>query len=521
MWKLFVLLGLLFFLFGCSDDTRLISLPSSLDLNELNDVNSINPTEGQVVAWNVLTAKWVNTNVSGLVASGVSRIIAGFGIDTNSGVGDVNISVDRTDLDDFFLLLTDLNDFASINSNSIANTPWISRIGNIDESFNGEKTALNNFILDANKSLIFKKNSATAGFSDAFINYTTLDANGVSILGFDTNSSGQTTAAFDFTAVTSTGQFVPDTGFGVVSGASIHYGTQTISASGSILGHCISFYDSTDGSVVFRQRTGSSTCNSFIFNSIQSDTDFIIRGDALADNNLFFVDASLGSIGIGIGIPRASLDLRASTTSKNQLNLNGGTCDPTPNVGDICHDSTQLTEKFFATMGTLSEVDYVFGTSTTNSQTITNTVTETSFDKNFAFPANSWAGGKMIRFTAFGNYNSDLVTPSTLQLRFKSDTNTLCDTGAITMASNIRDNGWKFEGLIRWNGTGATARVMPTCLATIDNDLFAGNIVTATPLGGMVIGSTTAHTFHITAQFGGADTDNNTTLVNIIYEVLN
>ena len=79
-----------------------------------------------------------------------------------------------------------------------------------------------------------------------------------------------------------------------------------------------------------------------IFNEQGNIVDFRIEGDT--DTNLFYVDASAESIGVGVAAPDAWLDIKAATTGSAQLNLttSGGTDPSTPVSGDLWWNGTNL-----------------------------------------------------------------------------------------------------------------------------------------------------------------------------------
>lgn len=77
-----------------------------------------------------------------------------------------------------------------------------------------------------------------------------------------------------------------------------------------------------------------------VFNEAGADKDFRIEGDT--DANLFFVDASTDSIGIGTAAPTSFLDLKAGTTTRAALRIPAGSYLSTSAAGAFEYDGASL-----------------------------------------------------------------------------------------------------------------------------------------------------------------------------------
>lgn len=65
MKKILIISLLIFFLFGCTQQ-KLIALPASIDMNEINDVNIFLIQDNQILMYDSATAKWLNSDVNAL-----------------------------------------------------------------------------------------------------------------------------------------------------------------------------------------------------------------------------------------------------------------------------------------------------------------------------------------------------------------------------------------------------------------------------------------------------------------------
>lgn len=99
--KVCLIFGMAFLVFGCTE-TSLVSIPPSIDLNELNDVNTTNPNNQSLVSWDASTGKWIDRD------------------------------------------LNQLNDVNNANFlDGLDSLDFVRRTGNVNETVNGIKTYLN------------------------------------------------------------------------------------------------------------------------------------------------------------------------------------------------------------------------------------------------------------------------------------------------------------------------------------------------------------------------------------------
>lgn len=152
-------------------------------------------------------------------------------------------------------------------------------------------------------------------------------------------------------------------------------------------------------------------------------------------------------------------------------------------------------------------------TQTNTSTPITNTTVETSLLDGglgtLTVPANNFKVGDSFHAVATGHISS--VNNHTLQIKIKSDSIVLADTGLIIMANSVNKH-WKLEVefIVRAIGASGVAKIATggTFFYTKDaNNTFEGtNFSTETTTG---FDTTISNTLSITAQWGIASTSNN------------
>lgn len=138
--------------------------------------------------------------------------------------------------------------------------------------------------------------------------------------------------------------------------------------------------DAGAGTTTYANFTRTSTTVSQItWNTDSLDTDFQIKGDT--DANLFYLDASADSIGIGTASPTSWFDLKPGTTARAPIRFPSGTNVTTPLAGTEEFDGTGFYETTHATEGRMrsgaTSVFYLTGNGSTIS-TIANFFGSTS-----------------------------------------------------------------------------------------------------------------------------------------------
>jgi len=225
-----------------------------------------------------------------------------------------------------------------------------------------------------------------------------------------------------------------------------------------------------------------------------------------------------GLIGIGLTSPTAQLDIAASTTAKASLRLQAGTAPTSPNTGDVWNDSTQKTMQVYEA-GVKQAVSTALFTQTATG-TVTNTVTETAITSTgvgtLTLPANFFVAGKTINITGYGLHSS--VGGSTINIRVKFGSTTICTTGTVTSGVDTNKSFW-LDTMITCRTTGGTGTVFGQGVyhevgaSPADFDMV--NTTTTT------IDTTASQAVSITAEWDTANAGNSISLTNLTVTVSN
>ena len=191
-----------------------------------------------------------------------------------------------------------------VSNNTFGTNNWGSYISNLGNASTntGLYTQVNNGSFANNAVWAVVGNSPTYSSGDkavfAWVATTATNTTNSSYAGYFNNSSKTTSSSYGLASVVSSTESSANYGLFVqTSGSSINYGVVV--------------------------NTGTS-----IFNEAgDANTDFRIEGDTNA--NLFFVDASTDSIGIGTNTPVATLDVRGSAIFNNSNGSNDFTIEGT------------------------------------------------------------------------------------------------------------------------------------------------------------------------------------------------
>ena len=159
--------------------------------------------------------------------------------------------------------------------------------------------------------------------------------------------------------------------------------------------------------------------------------------------------------------------------------------------------------------------------STGDSNTVVNTVTETNITTNnytLSVPANTLKVGQVIRFTAFARESNSAVS-TTLTIRLKNGATTLV-TNTFTTIISQTNLGIYITGFIRIVSIGAggtlSAQVSEMAISGVNTrGQVSPNITNKS------INTTVLNTFQFSAQWGIANAVNTITFEQITWEVLN
>lgn len=477
----FFLLGLfVFFLSGCTQQ-KLIALPASLDVNELNDANILLIQDNQLLQWDAGTAKWINI--------------------------DLNLLNDINSAD--FLDGLDSNDFVKILTTQTVQG---------QKDFNGGARIVGG---DLNVGGSFPASPLEMGLGR--INFT----------GSQCYIEGPSSvlAPNILSIVCPAPTRVKLFPLSLLDNEPLNFGT---GGAGSVDWNI--YFDGTDlvlnrwlgtGAFVINQdvtqTAGTLKVNSCVQHNGDPNTELCFNNDNLTANiggtHPFICDEAASDIcSVDTGW---RWDFAPSTTSLATINLPPGTQPTAPGTGDMWNDTNQETMRHQALTGVNSMVGHIFNAVADSTGRTGLIAGDQNFDNSiYNIPANSFQTGKMFRVTAYGRYNSDLVSPGNIQVKWKTNNNVILDTGPVALTGNLRDSGFMFRGIvtIRNMGAGGTASAGGEAA-----------FYTTIPIGEVVMDSNGArswntagiNTLALNVAFSSSDADNNATLENVVYEVLN
>jgi hypothetical protein len=225
-----------------------------------------------------------------------------------------------------------------------------------------------------------------------------------------------------------------------------------------------------------------------------------------------------GMVAIGDGT-KMDFSANPSVTSLSigtgQIHIAGG-ADPGVSVaGDFWYNTTLKSHKFYTDAGMVGNVTVIYN-NTADSNTVSNTTTETDFDKSFTFPVNSLTVGKIIRIKAYGKYGCTNASP-TLAIRLYVGTNALTSGNISMTAVAETTQGWTFEGICIIRTIGVSGTMMSDSWGIYQTQRHWA----ACQPGTLAIDTTATALVKLSAQWGTAAAANTITIENITIEVLN
>ena len=182
----------------------------------------------------------------------------------------------------------------------------------------------------------------------------------------------------------------------------------------------------------------------------------------------------------------------------------------------IEYDTTSEVIQFGLTGETVAANGTLFA-SVTDSNTVTNLVTEVSFNQNHSIPADFMVPGRVIKFTAGGKYSTTSGS-QTMRLRFKFlslSISIVLDTGAIAMSASQTNKPWFFTGIAIIRTDGVSGTLSANGFVELDRiDAPVGNAST------IVVNTTISQQITITVQWGTASLSNQITMQTFVIESL-
>lgn len=219
--------------------------------------------------------------------------------------------------------------------------------------------------------------------------------------------------------------------------------------------------------------------------------------------------------------PTAAIDIAGAQAG--HIRMGGSTSDPAAStVGDIWYHTTRKNHSLNSTMG-IGGIMSVIHANTSNSTAIANTVTETAFDGQFQFPANSLTIGTVIRAEWAGIYSTTGTPTLNLRVRYGAAGTgvSLIDFGTVATASGASNRKWvvRFTAIVRTIGaSGTIACHAELVLNNGASELVTGSDVAQSTNSTATIDTTAATNFNLTVQWSAASASNTTTRINHIVE---
>lgn len=158
---------------------------------------------------------------------------------------------------------------------------------------------------------------------------------------------------------------------------------------------------------------------------------------------------------------------------------------------------------------------------TADSTAVNTTASETNFSQTLSYPANSLVAGKAYRITARGVYGTTSAGTLTMRLRLKTQSQTLADTGAVTLGASQTNRGWELDCTVICRTVGASGTLSTQGKATWFSGTLPATTATSTDMentGTATVDTTAAVSIIVSVQHGASNAANTATLTHLIVE---
>lgn len=150
--------------------------------------------------------------------------------------------------------------------------------------------------------------------------------------------------------------------------------------------------------------------------------------------------------------------------------------------------------------------------------TIGNTTTETAFASSYVIPSNSLSAGQSLRIKLYGVYNI-AAGPETVEFKVKIGTQTVLDSGAVTLVPPMTNGGIAVDADLFVNSVGSAGSIEAQGVGQLGAPT-SGSSINLTNIAPYVIDTTINEAITVTWQFTTANAGNNVTLRAMRVEVL-